>query len=99
MTPPEGLQFDYVTNIGFQQLVVVTLITTLLTSSVAVTFESFCALIPPAQPLQLRRLTIHIELGMLAIFAHAVRAIRCTVTHLKFKFVLYYIYELDERNY
>jgi len=88
VTPPERLQFDYVTNVGFQQLVVVALIT--LTGGG--TFESLRSFIPPAQPLQLRRLTIHVELSMLTIFAHAVRAIRCTVTHLKFKFVLYNIY-------
>ena len=67
MPPPEGLQLDYVLHVCLKQFVIVTL------SRERGRLEAICTFVrPPAQPLQLSRLAVHVELGMLAIFAHAV---------------------------
>ena len=80
MPTPESLQFDDITHLGLQKTVVVAVSTRCRPLALHETLS-------PGQlslNAKFTGLVVHVELGMLTVFSHAVRAIGGTVSHFNF---------------
>ena len=76
MSTPECLELYYVFHLGLQELVQIIF---LLEVSCAHTRK--LVLLSVIEPLQRHRLTIHVELGLIAVFTHATITVCGTVSH------------------
>ena len=81
MATPERLQLNDELHLVLEQLIVVSVVNRTCVRSLAI--KASCAVIL-SPIISLDRLVVHVELGMLAILAHAVRAICRTVSHFYF---------------
>ena len=80
MSTPESLELDNLFHLRLQKPVIISIICH--TTFTILIIKALCTVLSsPTQPLELRRLAVHIEFGMLTILAHTVGAISLTISH------------------